>query len=93
MEKWIGHFHIQVNARTEDDVVKEAIIKQMTKALGAAYESGQVNIRIYFALSLFIRHSLDLSLSLSVSPSLSLSLSLSLYIYIYVRVLNHMNDF
>ena len=42
MERWIGHFHVQVNARTEDDVDRDDIIKRMTKALGAAYEAGGV---------------------------------------------------
>jgi hypothetical protein len=42
MEQWIGHFHIQVNARAESDVEYSYIIKEMTKALGAAYESGQI---------------------------------------------------
>jgi len=42
MEKWIGHFHVQLNARSADDVTQQKILSKMTTALGAAYEAGQI---------------------------------------------------
>eukprot|EP00211_Chloroparvula_japonica_P006264 CAMPEP_0119157608 /NCGR_PEP_ID=MMETSP1310-20130426/52841_1 /TAXON_ID=464262 /ORGANISM="Genus nov. species nov., Strain RCC2339" /LENGTH=415 /DNA_ID=CAMNT_0007150227 /DNA_START=104 /DNA_END=1351 /DNA_ORIENTATION=+ len=42
MENWIGHFHVQINARGEEDVERSILVKAMTKALGAAYECGQI---------------------------------------------------
>ena len=42
MEKWIGHFHVQLNARSADDVTQAKILAKMTTALGAAYEAGQI---------------------------------------------------
>lgn len=45
MARFFRGFHVQINARSEEDLDEDAVLKKLTTALGAAYEAGDTKGR------------------------------------------------